>query len=430
MGSFNVACAISGLPCTPGDPVYAILLTRNKAGDSRDSYPNDVWVPRTPAMLGTYADYGRVDFSDEIAEQTLQRLACVMLDLESVETSGSLGRGGHVRHGMGLAAYLNAIDEGTLVVSCESSRSIREMNAKFETVGATQAENEPLIGPIPTVSSVVAVLEAGGLKSNDPAASCFFVSEVEKGEIVVSCESWGRLKIEEATAVVAKTYAAVIARGRGHDESEVVRVFPKPKAEGWVGPAPWWIREDPRSVALAVVRADVWDAMLKLRVPSWRHEGGLSLDHYVEAEQVFRDLSLGFNDGRGSDDLDPTLRRALNRGSIDNILWEQRSPVTGHLGCTSCAGGSGAPGITGWSLHHEAWRDMIASKDPVVLETAAAVGLRFAECCMVYDHMATMSMRIMPSKYAGQDPQWGTHANLHHTIAEIAMEEKRKDDDR
>lgn len=233
MGSFNVACAISGLPCTPGDPVYAILLTRNAHYDNRDVYPNSVWVPRTPAMAGTYDDYGRVAFSDDPTEKVLQRLACSMLDLESVEAAGSLGRGGHVRHGMGLLAYLEAIEEGTLVVSCAADRDMRKMAVDFVAKHAAPAPPEPMVGPIPTIGSVVAVLEAGGFKANDPATTCFFVSEIEKGEIVVNCESWGGLKIEEAATVLAKTYAAVLARARARGRSGGEGL---PQAQGrWLG---------------------------------------------------------------------------------------------------------------------------------------------------------------------------------------------------
>lgn len=430
MGSFNVACAISGLPCTPGDQVYAMLLTRNNAGDSRDVYPNDVWVPRTPAMLGTYADYGRVDFSDEPAEMVLQRLACSMLDVESVEAAGSLGRGGHVRHGMGLLAYLEAIEEGTLVVSCAADRDMRKMAVDFVAKHAAPAPPEPLVGPIPTIGSVVAVLEAGGLKANDPATTCFFVSEFEKGEIMVNCESWGGLKIEEAATVLAKTYAAVLARGRGHEDGAVVRVFPKPKTDGWVGPEPKWIRDEPREVALAVIRKDVWNAMLAHSVTTWREDEGIALPRYVEAEQAFRKFSLDFDDGCGDHD-DPSgpLSRTLKRTSADSLLWEKRSVIAGHLGMVSCSGGSGAPGITGWALHHEAWLDMLASKAADVVETADDCGRRFAECCMVYDHLSIRSMRVMPSQYAGQDSSWADHGYLHHALVVIAATELRKEEE-
>jgi RNA polymerase sigma-70 factor (ECF subfamily) len=59
-----------------------------------------------------------------------------------------------------------------------------------------------VIGPIPAVGSVVAVLEAAGLHANNPAETSFTVNEIERGEIVVSCTSWSGLKIADAAKAI------------------------------------------------------------------------------------------------------------------------------------------------------------------------------------------------------------------------------------
>ena len=430
MGSFNISCAVSGLPCTPGDQVYAMLLTRHSTGSSRDVYSNAMWVPRTPAMAGTYYDYGRVDLSDEAHEQVLQRIACGLLDVEAVERGDD--RDSHVRRGMPIADYLNAASEDTLSVSCESWRSIREMNDRLEQEWVESGFSppkppEPLIGPIPTVGSIVAVLKQGGLKANDTAAS-WWVNEIEKGEIVVSCRSWGGLKIEDAAEAIASHsgYVGVLARGRGNDEDTVLRVFPKPKADGWVGPGHTWDRDEPRDVALAVIRADVWDALLGLVVPSWMHDGGIAREQYATDEAALREQALRVISSSRASGEPAAIRRALNHSTIDLLLLERKSTVAGHLGPVSPGGGAGSPGITGWGQHYEAWLHMLVAKDPGALDTADLVGQRFAAGCMVYDHLSVRAARIMPSQYAGQDEHWDSHAALHRALAKIAWSEQLK----
>jgi hypothetical protein len=69
MGSWFETCMISNLPITDGDKIYMILLTQNAhvAGrlGSSGVHPTDFWFPRSLPILGTYADYGRMDFLPE-----------------------------------------------------------------------------------------------------------------------------------------------------------------------------------------------------------------------------------------------------------------------------------------------------------------------------------------------------------------------------
>jgi hypothetical protein len=434
MGSFNLACAVSGLPCTPGDPVYTLILTHNhEYGESRDVYSNALWTPRSPALRGTYYDYGRVKLSTKPEEKVLQAVTRQLLDVESVEGGGS--RNTPIRHGMDLADYLEAINEDGVVVSCESWRAIREMNDRsLESLvahGIVEPEPaKPTVGPIPTVGSVVAVLEQGGLKANDPNAPHFHVHEYEKGEIVVTCEPWGSLTIEEAKAAMDldETYVSVTTRSRGHDEMRcALRVFPQPKAKGWVGPD-HFLDDPPRRLTSAVIRADVWHALLGMNIPTWRTEekDGIALSNYMNDEKAIRKIWFKHREwAEGSVDDAAALQRALKRSHITTFLWggyekgSRPSTLAGHLGQGSCSGGSGSPGITGWADHYERWLDALA-QDPDVAATADLVGQRFAQCGMIYDHLSLRNLRIMPSQYAGQEKFWPQHAMLHDEIRHIA----------
>ena len=438
MGSFNIVCAVSGLPCTPGDKVYAMLLTRVSIGCSRDVYSNSLWAPRTPALLATYADYGNVEFSDEPAEQVLQAIACRMLDIEAVET-GDPRVGAHVRHGAGLDAYFAAATDDLLTVTCEEWRSVREMNARLEKdwveSGFTNPDPpEPVIGPIPAVGSVVAVLEAAGLHANNPAETSFTVNEIERGEVMVTCTSWSGLKIADAAKAIEDHggYVGIVCRGRGHSEHDnVLRVFPKPKAEGWVGPGHHWDREAPKDCTLAVVRCDVWDALLKLEVCRWRGDArGVDRSRCTADEKVLRAIVVDYiraeqedEDGRPVE-----LRRALRRGSIEMATNSSENMVTGHLGphASMSDGGSGSPGVTGWSQHYEAWAAMLAANDPYAFDTAEQVGQRFADGVLVYRHLSSRWLRLMPSQYAGTDELWAEQAAFHRAIAGIADAENAK----
>lgn len=431
MGSFNLACAISGLPVTPGDECFVMLVTRNhEYGWTDDVYTNAYWVPRSPAMLGKYDDYGRVTLSDAEGDRAIQRLTEAMLDLEAVERGSS--RGAHVKKGMGLDAYLEAIQEGNVSVLCASWQALREANRSFDLRYETKKPPPPVIGPIPTVSSVVAVLDSAGLKANDPGAASYTVNAYDDGEIVVSCASWGVLKLEDAIApLTAEHYVCALSRGRGVNEDKVLRVFaqPGPWVEVAESSSKSWT-QDPDDKAMlvgrAVIRADVWRRLLDMPVPSWRNPEGIVFERYVNDEAKLRSVwSESLKSAAGFDEVE-TYKRLTARSEADRTLWGDGdpSPLAGHLGLRA-GGGSGSPQISGWSEHYEAWvlANLAEGDAP---KAAPAVGQRFAECCMVYDHLQSRSMRLMPSQYAGQDERWIAFEVFHRMVASLAASEERK----
>lgn len=61
MGSFSVACGISGLAVEEGERVGAVLLVPSRLPDLS---PTQYFVPLIPPVYGTYADYGWLDSVD------------------------------------------------------------------------------------------------------------------------------------------------------------------------------------------------------------------------------------------------------------------------------------------------------------------------------------------------------------------------------
>jgi len=65
MGSFNLTCAISGLPIPGGTKVRYFLLTEAPDKKSAPVYIHEVWGPRNFPLKATYNDYGTVEKVEE-----------------------------------------------------------------------------------------------------------------------------------------------------------------------------------------------------------------------------------------------------------------------------------------------------------------------------------------------------------------------------
>lgn len=67
LGTWNETCMLSYLPVLEGDVVGAVLLAQNK-DSMRTSYPDEIWKPISPVIVGHYDGHGRIadirDWSD------------------------------------------------------------------------------------------------------------------------------------------------------------------------------------------------------------------------------------------------------------------------------------------------------------------------------------------------------------------------------
>lgn len=59
MGTWNETCMLSHLPVLEGDVVGAVLLAQNK-DSMRTSYPDEIWKPISPVIVGHYDGHGRI----------------------------------------------------------------------------------------------------------------------------------------------------------------------------------------------------------------------------------------------------------------------------------------------------------------------------------------------------------------------------------
>lgn len=59
MGTWNETCMLSHLPILEGEEVGGVLLAQ-KNNSKRTSYPDEIWQPISPVIMGEYDGYGRV----------------------------------------------------------------------------------------------------------------------------------------------------------------------------------------------------------------------------------------------------------------------------------------------------------------------------------------------------------------------------------
>lgn len=59
MGIWNETCMLSRLPILEGEAVGGVLLAQNK-DSKRTSYPDEIWKPISPVIMGEYDGYGRI----------------------------------------------------------------------------------------------------------------------------------------------------------------------------------------------------------------------------------------------------------------------------------------------------------------------------------------------------------------------------------
>ena len=121
MGSFDLTCAVSGLPIHAGANVRYILLQQNpylgpRGVTSKACHADDVWMPRTPPLFAKYNDYGSIERYDEksIAAWTIvEGLRHDMLE-QGVGRNTFHDVATHRR--MSLASTLRAVQEDRLAV--------------------------------------------------------------------------------------------------------------------------------------------------------------------------------------------------------------------------------------------------------------------------------------------------------------------------
>jgi len=361
MGHYAYTCAVSNLPIQGGDPVRFLLLVSNGARD---------WYPRTFPLRAVYSSYGSVV---EVEEGHAQDLWLEGFQADLV----SRGWGDNSIHE--IAINKNLTFEHLLVALRKERILVRPPSYPSRRVWKVPKE-------VPTLRKVQARLAKAGLPlfQSYVGAKLFW----SKG-FLVDRKGYGTIRVrwkgdnlvvalKKAQKVLKKDFATVIRAGTGN--------YPYP-ADLFVHTKPGGCPERPKSsskkplpVLQAMIREDVWQALLKLRAG----EGKLT------SLQDFRDhIFKGYKKAQ-SEGLEPNLY-------LPEALTSQ-------------------------------WKLFLAKKVP--FHKAKSFLSYVAEMAHVYWALTWIRYSWYPSSSQGpQDPQakaWENHAVFHAALTRICQKEMVK----
>ncbi len=388
MGSFDVTCAVSGLPAT-GRVRYMLLVQGPYYRPGQFAVdPHDVWAPLTPPMACDYYDYGRV----RAFGLTLMRKAW-RAQLRECLVPTPLGANEYhdpaVRRGSKLAQMMEAAHAGRLRVrqgdygELAEARALRkEIEALrhrsaasahlFESQSAPIEEKPARRGPppeVPTWRRVERALRAAGVES-------VRIYPESYARVIVVATKYGESKHDDVTQAVEA--AGFVATKRAHrNGAPATLVTPKDyraamadRAERLVAKRERLDISRPLAVVEAFIREDVWQSLLDVS------------GHRIEA----------------------------HKQSIERSIRD----LEGHPFCPSPAD----------TVRHA---KALISKD----ETLRAQWPEFLRACaelsVVRRTLASIDAVWSPTRYGGQVHEWKRHARLHEKWADIAMKERERE---
>lgn len=370
MGSFASTCCVSGLAIEAGDPVYWFLLDENRFRKGDGGFNCEIhgrWVPRTWPIKAEYNDYGSIEnwetgpFLDVIMQGFQQ-------DLVEVGTGDNRVHDVPVKKDMGFEQLLNAVWEGRVRVN-ERAREEAEDQAWVEFLSKeSPLRVKPAIPEwMPTLENVENLVAT---RLPDAAKGLIF-DEFFPGCIRIR---WGRYdgKDDEMLSAVRPVLENVfsIARtagyGRYASHDQLLAFMSPGKTEqgysrSFQAPEP----EPNLLVQQAMIRVDVWNALLKVPVTVDWGQRTLNIEEYFNgcrkflAERVERrrtndltaferfvsrnpppeqkgawvfkcELQLGLGDhvplllDQQELDLDDLVRRAAEFAYVQNVLDQAR----------------------------------------------------------------------------------------------------------
>lgn len=122
MGCWNATCALTQLPIYAGEPVLAFIVRKNPfEGDFCGGgyiYPEDSFVPISPAIVGVYDDYGSIDdiLTDAyILDDLRRRFQSGELELKSKQHVSLLRQGPQPIESYSLKELIDFVERGAVV---------------------------------------------------------------------------------------------------------------------------------------------------------------------------------------------------------------------------------------------------------------------------------------------------------------------------
>ncbi len=332
MGSFDYRCSISGLPISSGDAVRYIVLQQNPfhAPGVPTCYTNDWWKPRSFPVKARYNDYGLPENLKDSAEKDVL-FASFKTDAVERGVGDNSYHENEVKRDMDEEAWLDAIRQGRV--------KIRDKEPLLR-------HGKPVKIPegIPTRKRIEKCLTDAGIKlSVGGGDTGCMVSRVRRGFVRVRAEGYSgeRALLKKAKAALDKHYAVMEMVGtKSYADPRELLVAPGPsekQSKPGVGetrtplgyflesPAkrkPW---DRPMVVCQAMVREDVWQALLQGGLESWSSSKKITLENLYDEAVAYYKLRLE----RAKKSKEMLLKRAAliaeKPGNPEEAIKQQRA---------------------------------------------------------------------------------------------------------
>lgn len=436
MGSFDMTCAVSGLPIGCGDEVRVLLLTQNpynrgKSAGKHTCMSTDLWFPRTFPLKGKYDDYGNVKLVTEGA-QVESWVKCLNLDLvEKGWGDNSVHDTAVRKKGLTIDRIEEAVSEGRLhvrqardidffavtrLISPEAVKAIEEKLGPRTRIDDLYPKQKLHPG-VPTRRRIEALLIGAGFKLHDDAGyggGGILVNRVDAMTVRVRIGAYGNdtSELEKAKALIEKKFAVMLTIGTGtytNSAELLIRPYPqedrhnKDASVPLVGTKPGGEAKYARrpaclAVSRAIIREDVWQAMVKDKV--WTcYDGSMSFEDYRKLTVAGREKARKLPKDRIE-----ILEARIDRDELGQHFRE----------IPFCVGLE-----THWKYVVQAMEHKNASKDEVddFIQTAA-------EMAYINQYLLFQRYQWRPSSSAGpQHGEWGPHASFYAAISKIATRE-------
>lgn len=413
MGSFNGVCIVSGLPIEAGDPIRFLALTQSRyhTGAEYVCYVGGRWQLRGVPLRGKYNDYGSIEDFEPKVLTTRVFFESFALDVIEKGVGDNQCHDVHVRRKMKPAEWLSALWEGRVEVSDERARAPMPADmAKFRREMQEKYDREVPEG-IPTMHRLEKLLKGADLPvTTSYGENGYVLDEQSRGYIRVRWGAYGggEKHLEKARKLFEEAgYPGVVTAGTGSYSGKAeLLVVPSPKIDHFggdgVGPARYTDRDVPRPVAQAMVREDVWQLLLRVKLTSWSHKGVITVETFKEAAKEYLAKRKALEEERVKKGMPESLRYLLNdRVDHENLF----------------GGGFHKPeGETGWGLLESFELAQKLAIDENELESFVSDLCETMMAQWAYSHLHG---QWHPSTNGSQEPNWPSVRNFHRRLGKI-----------
>jgi hypothetical protein len=439
MGSFSYTCAVSGLPIEAGDEVRYLLVTENPYEDSRACYMHDVWVPRTFPLRAKYNDYGSVDDVQDGPERDAW-LDGFQIDLVEKGWGDNSAHDVSVKKNMTFDDLLHAIVEGRVHIKRESHHEQMAFDEAFKLLDKANEElglpkRPKLFGRkipkgVPTMKRIERVLTKAGLPLYGKAFSQgFMIDKVAYGEVRVRWHGNGAEWAKDAEwlgkveTLLKDKYATMISAGEGaYAHAADLAVRPKPGTKDFHGRKGLGRSKKPLAVNHVMIREDVWQALLTLKVESWGSDDGTKFhtihnyysyaDAFIEAVRAYEAETAKRHQAITDDYKSMGKAPPVDRFLLDSHMRRHHMEAMWKNPIAAIYAKDAVPFSVGLATH---W-DLLAKKGPLTREFVRTA----AEFAFIQRILGVTRYWWRPSYSVGpQFGEWERHEELHTALAKV-----------